>query len=1036
MATTQRFDIAPFALPNTPANEVCFEQARDVVEVVVHLRQKVVGTIGLSYRKKHWPQRRFEQCADLEDPGAFGWQPMDDWFNGEWRAAAVELSRGGTAARPERSRRTTPSVIRFQPLSKESYDGDWSMYDVRFRRTLAIRVDGVLPEQIDHISVYSASRVVRSPLHIQLDVGRKTPSRNLSFEAYNATVLSQTPIHSRECDVLLEHLAPANPYVGDDGHLTLNLDCESFTLSLADLHKLGPVWFADQGVFVTLTDKPMTFEEYRARHQQKTILQRVVEKGDHSFAGAFYGQARGHSVNFNIGCMHSPQRFRIEPTGDVLLDDRDVNAHYRHRDAEPRYRAKGKAEFFFGLERWICDARFMDPSPVPISNLHLHNGTLACEQRAVCVPVMRSILKGELTYHEPTVALIRFRFRNNGDSLIRAELPLTYTEEAGRYWYINAANYRIPKTTLTTLAMANGKVTSTFNGKRIFRAMYEGNMKPDGQAFVKSLKPGESCELVVKIPFLDLDTMPERKALASLNFEKACRDTTTFWRREIGRGSTLNTPIPQLNAVYASHAAYVEFSDNVLKDDPSLITTSVGTSTYPNFINEACMIIQELDQRGFTDGVKRRLQVYVEGQGEGRQPGNFTDFDGSYFGAKGWECGAYNQHHGWALWSLAEHHLLTRDKTWFLSVADSVVKGADWVFRQRRNTMKQLPHSRGWEKGFLPAGSLEDVEDFYYWLSTNVLTWRGTDSAARALEAAGHPEAARVRKESDAYRRDLIRGLETNRKYAPVVKLRDGRWVPHYPSRLYCRGRDIGWIREVLEGAVYLLIAGLYDPQSKQAEWILNDYQDNLLNGPPYGYVIRDLAQNFWSRGGFSMQPNLLANLMPHLDRDEVEIYLWIFFNAFASCYREEVNGMVEHPLPELGFDNSATIKTSDEANSVMWLRYMMVYSTPEYLHLGRAIPRAWFKNGEVVEITRVKTHCGDVDARWESQLAKGELIFEGNLRGPQDAKKTWVRFRHPEKAAIKSVTVNGKRWKRFDAAKGDVEISGLKGRVKVVARY
>jgi hypothetical protein len=542
--------------------------------------------------------------------------------------------------------------------------------------------------------------------------------------------------------------------------------------------------------------------------------------------------------------------------------------------------------------------------------------------------------------------------------------------------------------------------------------------------------------LIVKIPFVDLDTAAEQWALAALDFDQACREVESFWRAEVQTGAVLKTPVPPLNAVHMAHPVYIEFSDNVLESDPRLITTSVGTSTYANFINESVMIIQELDQRGFTDGVRRRLQLFVEGQGEAQQPGNFTDFDGAFYGAKGWEMGDYNQHHGWALWYLSEHYLFTRDEAWFRSVADAVIKGADWVFRQRAETRRELPHSRGWEFGFLPAGSLEDVTDFYYWLSTNVLTWRGTNAAARALERAGHPEAERVRRESDLYRQDLMRGLELNRKYAPVVKLRDGRWVPHYPSRLYCRGRDYGWIRQILEGAIYLLISGLYDSKSRQADWILNDYQDNLYHTPPYGYVIRDVEKNFWGRGGFSMQPNLLAGLMPHLDRDEIEIYLWMFFNAFVSCYREEVNGMVEHPLPELGFDNSATIKTSDQANSVMWLRYMLVYSTPDMLHFGRAIPRAWLKDGETTSLERVRTHYGEVDACWTSHLADGELIFEGVLRGPQDAPKTLVRFRHPDQAPILAVSVNGKAWKRFDAERGDVDITGIKGRVKVVVSY
>ncbi len=1039
----KKLDIRPFALPNTPTNEVWFEQPRDIVEVVVQLRQP--AEIGLSYRKKYWPERRFEQGADLEDPGSFGWQPLDDWFNGEWKTACIQ------AAPTEEGMR-----IVFQPLSTENFAGDWSSYDVAFRRSMAIRVDGVSPEAIASIAVYTRSPLASTRVRVELDAGQRTPGQSISFETYNAAITAIQPVEGvrvqedsvqlsdaprRVFELELDHLAPPNVYIGDSSNLTLNLDGESFTIALTDLTRQGPVWYAEQGVYLTRADQPLAFEAYRAAPRKQPILEMVKARGEQNFAGAFYGQVRGHSVNFNLGCKHSPQRFRIEPTGDVLLNKGDVTNYGRHPAAEPRYCAQGNAEFFFGLERWIAEARFMDPAPVPVSNLHLHHGDLRCEQRAVCVPVLKKFQDSELTYHEPTALLVRFRFRNTGAAPLQATLPLRFSEYGERYHYTAAGDYRLPSPAqleYAPLTLSQGRITSIYNGAAVLRATYAGDMTPSAptSAWSKDLQPGEACELILNIPFLALDTEAELQALAALDFEQACRETADFWRAEVQAGAVLQTPIPQLNAVHDLHPVYIEFSDNVIESDARLITTSVGSSTYANFINESVMIIQELDQRGFTDGVRRRLQLYVEAQGEAQQPGNFTDFEGAFYGAKGWEMGDYNQHHGWALWYLAEHYLLTRDADWFRSVAESVVKGADWVFRQRQTTRRELPHSRGWEWGFLPAGSLEDVTDFYYWLSTNALTWRGVEAAAQALERAGHPEAARVRRESDLYRQDLIRGMELNRKYAPLVRLRDGRWVPHYPSRLYCRGRDYGWIRQILEGAVYLLISGLYDPQSKQADWILNDYQDNLYHTPPYGYVIRDLERNFWGRGGFSMQPNLLAGLMPHLDRDEAEVYLWMFFNAFVSCYREEINGMVEHPLPELGFDNSATIKTSDQANSVKWLRYMLVYSTPRLLHFGRAMPRAWLQDGETTSLARLRTHYGEVDVRWTSRLAQGELIFEGVLRGPQDAPQTLVRFRHPTQAPLQNVSVNGAPWSRFDAARGDVDITGLKGTVKIIASY
>jgi len=471
--------------------------------------------------------------------------------------------------------------------------------------------------------------------------------------------------------------------------------------------------------------------------------------------------------------------------------------------------------------------------------------------------------------------------------------------------------------------------------------------------------------------------------------------------------------------------------------EPELINTSVGTSTYANYCNESCMIIQELDERGLHDEARARMAIWLKYQGTRGLRGNFTDHDGVFFGCGGFEGGdSYDQHHGWVLWYLAQHYFMTGDDAWFKSVADNVIKGVDWVARQRKVTMTELPHSRGWERGWLAAGALEDVDDYFYWLSTNSLTWRGVEWAARALEAIGHPEAARVRAEADDYRKCLIRGFELNRQHAPLVRLRDGRWVPQYPSRLYHRGRDVGWIREVLEGSVYLLISGLYDYNSKQAQWILDDYQDNRYMGPLWGYPFPDFARNWFDYGGFSNQPNLLAGLMPHLDRDEPEIYIWMFFNAWAACYREEINAMVEHPQPYLGFSNSAHFKTSDQANAVKWLRYLFVYVVDDTLHFGRAIPREWFSEGREIYAEKVSTRFGDVGVRYSSRAAAGKITAEVDLALRKQPGKILVRIRHPEKLPVKSVTVNGKPHDKLDAEKGDVDISGMSGKTQMEAQY
>jgi hypothetical protein len=204
---------------------------------------------------------------------------------------------------------------------------------------------------------------------------------------------------------------------------------------------------------------------------------------------------------------------------------------------------------------------------------------------------------------------------------------------------------------------------------------------------------------------------------------------------------------------------------------------------------------------------------------------------------------------------------------------------------------------------------------------------------------------------------------------------------------------------------------------------------------PPYGYGLPDPA-HWYDRGGFSVQPNLLAGLIPHLDRDEIEIYLWMFFNSWNACYREEIQAMVEHPMPWLGWSNYAQYKTSDQANAVSWLRQMFVYERGELLHLGRAVPREWLRKGQDIWATDVATHFGKAGVRYRSAVDEGRITAEVSLDLREKPEKVLLRFRHPEKKPIKSVLVNGKRHGRFDATAGDVDITGLTGKVEVQAAY
>ena len=1045
----KNFDITPFALPNSPPGEFWFEESRDIQEVVVQFRETVPRQMGVRYLQDKWPNTRHEERHDTENPAAFGWVETDDWFNGKWRQAKVRKEVNGRTA-----------ILRFRGLLADGLEGTPKEYDVEFRRTMALQL--TVPDwgQVRKIAVHTGSTPTTHLLRIELDAGKKTRGTKLKFGGYNARIaglpgpgramgLGRDEVKlgtgkKRSFLLKVEHMAPKHRYCGDAGLVEFHLDHDSFTLSLEALSEEGPIWYAEEGIFVTLADDPTTFTQYKQKQGAgQNINQRVPLWPEHSYARAFLGQPRPHAVAYTLGCKHSPQRFWLETNGDLVLHKDNLTRLTQPGSTAARFLNKGNARFFFSLEQWTGTSRLTDPPPVLGYHLGFRQRSLWLEQQVLCVPLTRSILDGELGFDEPTVALIRFRFQNLGDAPVEACLPIRYSGDSRRSFQFlhidpGQTEHMVPESPMDPLALNGTRITSLYENRALLRCVCETAMAAlaECEAVVlrKTLQPGERCDALLKVPYLAPNSEAELESLTRLKFEKCHEETTRFWRMENKKGCQLRSPVPQLDSLHASHLSHVEITDFSMPGAPDLINTSVGSSTYGNFSNESCMVVQELDQRGFHDDCRRRLDLWVKYQGTATQPGNFSDFDGMYYGAGGFEQGHYNQHHGCVLWCMAEHFLLTRDREWFGKAAGSVIAGADWIFRQRRRTMGKLPHSRGWEHGFLPAGSLEDVTEFYYWLSTNCLTWRGADRAAKALEIYGHAEAGRIRQEADAFGMDLIHGFETMRQHAPLVRLRDGRWIPQYPSRLYCRGRDVGWIRQVIEGAAYLLISELYGPRSKQATWILDDYQDNLYLTPPYGYVMRELEADLLSRGGFSIQPCLLPGLMPHLERDEPEIYLWMFFNAFAAIYREEISGMIEHPMPELGFSTSVTFKTSDEANAVMWMRYMVIYWNDRLLHFGRAMPRAWLAQGTPVELTGVCTLFGRVGAHYEARWAHKKITARVELGTLRDNPQVLVRFRHPHKATLRTVSVNGRLWTRFAAE--DVDITGLSGSVAVEVEY
>ena len=504
----KKFDIVPFALPNCHPGEIWFEETRDIREVVVWFRDKVPRQIGVHYLQDKWPNTRHEERRDRENPAAFGWVETDDWFNGKWRQAKVRKEVNGKTA-----------TLRFEGLPADGIEGTPTAYDVEFRRTMALKL--VVPEwtQVRKITVHTTSAPASHLLRIELGAGKKTRGRRLKLSGYNARIAGLGSLKGvtafgrdevklgkgKNLSFLLNvgHMVPSHRYCGDEGLVEFHLDHDSFTLSLEALAEEGPIWYPEEGVFVALAEDPTTFAEYRRKHATgQTINERVSAQQEHSYARAFLGQPRPHAVAYTLGCKHSPQRFWLEVNGDLVLHKHNLTRLARPGRSAARFLNKGNARFFFSLEEWTSTGRFTDPPPVPVYHMGFRQRTVLLEQDALCVPLARSILDGELGCNEPTVALMRFRFRNLGDTPVEAYLPISYSGDSSRSFHFlhvdpGQTDHLVPKSPMDPLALSHGRISSPYEDREVLRCVCETTMEPalEGEAVVLRQHPAAARAL-------------------------------------------------------------------------------------------------------------------------------------------------------------------------------------------------------------------------------------------------------------------------------------------------------------------------------------------------------------------------------------------------------------------------------------------------------------------------------------------------------------------------------------------------------------
>jgi len=994
------FDAAVFAVPVGNPALLQWEDPREVHRVVVRLRGPGdPRSVHLEYWTSRWPRQRLPK--DREPGGGdVGWWELGNWHTGGWRRADTEARTEGSAV-----------VFTFRPVNAREVPeaGDFA---ARHRFTLKLRAVADDPDvRVERIEAFTDSVWQRRAVRVV----RRGDPKPLQASAHNGFVEAVEPRGGRDAVLRLLVASNTDPNTFDRTLVTLGAGPDSFTFRPDDL-AAGPIVVPHAGTAITEPDDVRTYGqiERAARNGRKSLVDHIAERPEQTWKRAWAGvPAKRSPIYLPLGLDGGRQRFRLNSDGSVELRTNDHYLRARPGRDTPRLDWEaGPVRFDFGLPDRPVHRTLVDET-LPLCVARWEAGGVQVQQEAFVAP-LEGIRPGSPppAGDATAVLLARFTLHNPGGTQRLAELRLSR----------RAGDREAP----LSVGIPGGILT---DGRHVRGQVECGNAPERDGGSLRwrwNVGPGERATLVVKLPYVML-AHEEVAALQRLSFDDQWRAVSSWWRARLDRSARLLTPEPMLNEFHRAHAGHLLI--NCEREPGARVRFArVGSFGYGVYGNESCMMVVDLDRRGLHEEARECLDAWLKYQGTAALPGDFSSQDGVLYGAGGYEAGGYNQHHGWILWCLAEHYRFTRDRAWLKSAAKGILAGAEWIVRERARTAGRNDLARG----LLPAGSLEDIQDWWPWLSTNCYTWRGLDSAAWALGQLRHPEAPRLRREARAYRAAILAAFREAARRAPVVRLRDGTCVPHFPSHVFRRGRTFGWICETLEGAIHLLITGLIPPHSREAEWILKDYEDNLFLSNQYGYSLANFERDWFGLGGMSMQSCLLLDVEPWLYRDDVKHALRALFNAVAVGYFPDVRLLTEHALPNPGDWRGDHYKTSDEANAMGWLRQIFVREAGETLLLGQAVPREWLRPGAKCGLERAATHFGPMSVVYSATVRAITARLEGPARNPP--RRIRLRFRHSEGALPVRVRVNGVAWK---AVAGDwVELPGGIGRALVRAEY
>ncbi len=742
-----------------------------------------------------------------------------------------------------------------------------------------------------------------------------------------------------------------------------------FSFALSQLLTEKAMWLPDHGVFLTLADEPVDYAAHLSSLSGRRVMDQVAEAPEASwetFAARWEDMGsvdwnpdwetewlglRGHLVC--VSPSHgSLYKFAIGRWGSVRPDF-----------ASPH---KYRLDFLWPEDARWEKQRLDDGLPILQTSIAAGAGRFELEQFAVSMPFRKEqgapgVLMTKIVLPGDGAAL-QFRLqaeqKDKTFSLKRVGEEMTVVDSDGRIWL----------------------VLQTTDGVRITGASLE-SAEDKGIA----LEAAGKGTLVIKLPSPTI-SQEQVGDLAGISYADARSGVVDHWQGLLQAGALFNVPDEQVNQLFRAnlwHALrlprFRQTENGAPLVDLPYSNTAYGQLNVEWPVNQAVYVDYMIYAlRGHNDFIEDELAaIYRQQQRANGRIGGFANW------------GVYTPS---MLYTTAQYFLLSKDRQSFERLLDPSLRALNWCLRQVEES--QLDD----DVPGLVRGPLNDLtERDGAWAFTQAYYYAGIRHFGKALEKLDHPLAKKCAEVSTKLRADIEMAFRKAAVRSPVVQLADGTWINYVPCDALEDRRlmDVWYPTDIDTGALHLSRLEAIDPLGELTEWLIHDHEDNL----------------FLNQWGMANEPVYNQQATAYLLRDEPEAVIRAFYSMMACAFSHGQLEPVEH---RWAWGQYFGPPSTDGAWFELYRR-MLILEQEDTLSIAQATPRDWLTDGKSITVERAPTWFGDLSLNMQSQAATGRIVAEVNLGGNDRPQILRVRFRHPEKATIKAVTINGAEADSFD---------------------